>query len=168
MEFEKERFERISPEASRDISLLQAGVDATTVALGALREATLSPGQIQELSNILDRARSAHLAEQQLPNLPGLEGEVASARVERQEGKVNNIEILMYWDEGYKSYVIHLPQIDREPREKMEKLGIADSVLLLQDTTEPELAFKVASFLAHGAKDPYELMLKLTKDLPNC
>lgn len=58
MDFEKERYARISPEAARDIALLEVGVPATTVALGVLREATLSPEQIQELSHILEKARS--------------------------------------------------------------------------------------------------------------
>lgn len=168
MEFEKERFDRISPEASRDISLLQAGVPATTVALGTLREARLSPEQIGELSDILDRARSADLTEQQLPKLSHIERDSSSSRVERLEGKVNNIDILMYWDNGYQSYVIHLPQLDQKPHEELVKRGVADSVLLLEDSTEPGIAFKVASLLAHNAKDPCELMKQLIKDLPNC
>ena len=168
MEFEKERFDRISPEASRDISLLQAGVPATTVALGALREATLSPGQIRELSYILENARSTDLAKQQLPNLSPIERDSSSSRVERLEGKVNNIDILMYWDNGYQSYVLHLPQLDQKPHEELVKRGVEDSVLRLEDSTEPGIAFKVASLLAHGAKDPCELMERLIKDLPNC
>lgn len=147
MRFDREISEKVTPAAARDISLLQSGVSPTTVALGALREANLSPDQIKQLAEIVQKARQA--------------GQLGP--MEPLHAKVNGIDIQVRWDAGYGDYVVHLPQIF-VGSDRAKESGVVDEILRVSDCAETaKSVFKKATELASTAVDAYALMKQLSE-----
>ena len=146
MRFDREISEKVTPEAARDISLLQSGVSPTIVALEALREAKLSPDQIKQLAEIVQKAGQAGQLEPMEP----------------LHAKVNGIDIQVRWDGGYRDYVVYLPQIEiGSPR--FVETGVLDQLIRIGDHAETARSvFTKATELARTAVDAYQLMNQLS------
>ena len=71
---------------------------------------------------------------------------------------INGIEIDCHWDDGYRDYVLYLPQI--EMGDEATEKGVDDQVFRISD--DPEDAKKVFEFakeLAKTEKDIYKVYL---------
>lgn len=91
------------------------------------------------------------------PEEMGAKPEQQDDKAYREHAESNGFEIDVYWDNGYKDYVIHFPQIDLTHAHKQEK-GVSDELLIL--SRKPEVAKQIFDFAAKKAgevKNVYDL-----------